>query len=277
MSERRTGTAGGVPYLAVPPPEGTENPGLVAVLHGLDQPNSEETMAATLPLQDLPAWRVYLGLPMSGKRAPKGGQDEIMRLASEDALLNLQAPVMEQAADELPAAIDELRRQLGISENAKVALVGTSAGAGAILKALIDSDVHADAVALINPVSTARAAIEAGERAFDMKYEWSDESDEKADELDFVRRAGEIASRGGQPGVLILQGEDDDEAFVRSSEELEQAFAKEWKRPNDVSLKKVKGLGHSLRATSDIDKEPSNAAATYVDHEVRGLLARHLV
>ena len=75
MTERRTGTAEGVPYLAIPPPEGTENPGLVAVLHGLDHPNSEDTMAATLPLQDMPAWRVYLGLPMSGTRAPEGGAE----------------------------------------------------------------------------------------------------------------------------------------------------------------------------------------------------------
>jgi len=118
VSDRRTGTAAGVPYLAVPPPEGTENPGLVAVLHGLDHPNSEETMAATLPLQDVPAWRVYLGLPMSGKRSPEGGSEEIMRRASEDALMNVQAPVMEQAAEELPRAIEDLRRQLGVEDDA---------------------------------------------------------------------------------------------------------------------------------------------------------------
>ena len=32
-----------------------------------------------------------------------------------------------------------------------------------------------------------------------------------------------------------------------------------------------------LGATPDVEKEPSNAAATYVDHEVGGLLARHPV
>jgi hypothetical protein len=277
VTEPRTGTAEGVPYLAIPPPEGTENPGLVAVLHGLDHPNSEESMAATLPLQDVPAWRVYLGLPMSGRRAPEGGSEEIMRRAHADALMNVQAPVMEQAAGELPAAIEDLRRQLGLSEDAKVALVGTSAGAGAILKALADSDMHVEAVALINPVSTARASIEAGERVFGTEYEWTHESTAKADDLDFVRRAGEIASRDGQPAILILQGEDDDEAFVRSSEELGRALSKEYRNPQDVSLTKVKGLAHSLGATADVEKEPSNAAATFVDHEVRGLLARHLV
>lgn len=277
MSEQRTGTAKGVPYLAVPPPEGTEHPGLVAILHGLDHPNSEETMAATLPLHDMPAWRVYLGLPMSGKRAPEGGSEEIMRRATADALMNVQAPVLEQAAGELPGAIEDLRRQLGLSDDAKVALVGTSAGAGAILKALADSDMHVDAVALINPVSTARASVEAGERVFGTEYEWTDESTAKADELDFVQRAGEIASRDGQPAILILQGEDDDEAFARSSEELERALSKEYRNSEDVSLTKVKGLAHSLGATADIEKEPSTAAATFVDHEVRGLLARHLV
>jgi pimeloyl-ACP methyl ester carboxylesterase len=154
----------------------------------------------------VPAWRVFLGLPMSGKRAPEGGPEEIMRRASEDALMNVQAPVMEQAAGELPGAIDELRRQLGLEEDAKVALVGTSAGAGAILKALADSDVQVVAVALVNPVSTARAAIEAGERVFGMEYEWTDESSAKAEELDFIQRAGEIAARDGQPAILIIQG-----------------------------------------------------------------------
>ena len=277
MTERRTGTAEGVPYLAIPPPEGTENPGLVAILHGLDHPNSEDTMAATLPLQDMPAWRVYLGLPMSGTRAPEGGAEEVMRRAKADALMNVQAPVMEQAAEELPAAIADLRRQLGVSEDAKVALVGTSAGAGAILKALAESDVDVDAVALINPVSNARAAIEAGERAFGTEYDWTEASTAKADELDFVRRAGEIASRDGQPEILILQGEDDDEAFVRASEELERALSREYRNPDHISLTKVKGLAHSLGASADFEKEPSDAAATFVDHEVRGLLARHLV
>jgi pimeloyl-ACP methyl ester carboxylesterase len=280
VTEQRTGTAEGVPYLAVSPPEGTENPGLVAILHGLDHPHSEETMAATLPLQDVPAWRVYLGLPMSGRRASEGGSEEIMRRAQADALMNVQAPVMEQAAGELPGAIDDLRRQLGLNEDAKVALVGTSAGAGAILKALADSDVQVEAIALINPVSTARAAIEAGERVFGTEYRWTGESTAKADELDFIRRAGEVASGDRQPAILILQGEDDDEAFVRSSEDLERALSKEYRNSDHVSLTMVKGLAHSLGAAADvepIEREPSNTAATFVDHEVRGLLARHLV
>jgi dienelactone hydrolase len=273
----RRGTAAGVPYLAVPPPEGTDTPGIVAILHGMDPPRTEEAMAGALPLDGVRAWRVYLGLPMTGKRMPEGGSEEIMRLATEEPLMKLTAPVIEQAAAELPKAIEELRGQLGLDDDAKVGLVGSSAGAGAVLKALVDSEVRVEAVVLINPVARASSAIEAGERAFDMKYEWTEESRAKADELDFVTRVREIASRDGQPAILIIQGEDDDEAFLTGSEELQQALSKEYRKPDDVSLVKVRGLAHSLAAEPGIEKEPQNAAATFVDHEARGLLARHIV
>jgi predicted esterase len=275
--DRRRGIAAGVPYVAEPPPEGTERPALVAVLHELDEPSTAERMANTLPLEDVPAWRVYLGLPMTGDRQASGGPEEMTRRATEDPLMKVAAPVIEQAARELPEAIEAIRKELGLPDDAKVGLVGVSAGAAAILGALARSGVKVDAVALINPVARARSAIEAGERAFGTTYGWTDERRAKADELDFVRRAQEIVSGNGQPPILILQGEDDDQAFVRGSEDLREKLAKLYRTPSDVVLRMVRNLGHPLWATPEIEKGPSNEAATYVDHEVRGMLARHLV
>ena len=273
MTSERTGTAAGVPYLAVPPPDGTAQPALVVILHMMDPPRSEAAMAAALPLEDVPAWRVYPGLPMFGSRMPEGGLDEFMRLGTEDPLLNLQAPVIEQAAAELPAAVDALRQELGL-QDPRVALVGGSAGAGAVLLSLVETDVPADVVALVNPVARVASAIEAGERAFGMKYRWNEMSNEKARQLDFVRRASEIAARDPQPPVLIVQGEEDDEAFVSGSKDLRQALEEAYRDREDVRLVKVPGLGHALAEEPGIEPALQTEGAAAVDAAVKEMIAR---
>lgn len=273
MTSERTGTAAGVPYLAVPPPDGTAQPALVVILHMMDPPRSEAAMAAALPLEDVPAWRVYLGLPMFGSRMPEGGLDEFMRLGTEDPLLNLQAPVIEQAAAELPAAVDALRQELGL-QDPRVALVGGSAGAGAVLLSLVETDVPADVVALVNPVARVASAIEAGERVFGMKYQWNEMSNEKAGQLDFVRRASEIAARDPQPPVLIVQGEEDDEAFVSGSKDLRQALEEAYRDREDVRLVKVPGLGHALAEEPGIEPALQTEGAAAVDAAVKEMIAR---
>jgi dienelactone hydrolase len=275
MTTERTGSAAGVPYLALPPPEGVERPSLVVVLHMMDPPRGEAAMAAALPLGRVPAWRAYLGLPMFGARMLEGGPDAFMRLAMEDPLLKLQAPVIEQAAAELPAAVEALQEELEL-EDRRVALVGGSAGAGAVLLALAETDVPADVVVLVNPVARVASAIEAGERAFGMSYEWNDERDEKAAQLDFVRRANEVAARDPQPPVLIVQGEKDDEAFVTGSNDLRQALEEAYRDRGDVSLVRVSGLAHALANEPGVDAAPQTEGATIVDAEAAKLLEDRL-
>jgi len=98
-----SGTAAGVPFLALPPTGGTR-PGasVVVAWHLMDPPRTEAAFAAALPLAGLDAWRIYLGLPMCGARLPAGGQDELMRLGYADAVLNLQGPIAAQGAEESP-------------------------------------------------------------------------------------------------------------------------------------------------------------------------------
>src|SRR5918992_4876986 len=96
-----TGVAAGVPFLALPPggrPDAAAP--IVVAWHLMDAPRTEAAFAAALPLAGLDAWRIYLGLPMFGARTPPGGPEEVMRLAYEDAVLNLYAPVIEQAFSE---------------------------------------------------------------------------------------------------------------------------------------------------------------------------------
>src|SRR5687768_16775494 len=95
-------TANGVPFLVAP----ASRPDAPVVLawHLLDPPRTEAAMAAALPLAGLGAWKIYLGLPLSGSRMPAGGVEEIQRLGMEDAVLNLFWPIQQQALAEFPDA-----------------------------------------------------------------------------------------------------------------------------------------------------------------------------
>src|SRR5687767_6409128 len=106
-------TANGVPFVALPP-EGGDATGIVVLWHGMDAPRTEEALAGALPMRGLRAWRVYLGLPLCGRRAPEGGFEEIMRRGNEDAVALLFEPTVTGALNELPEAINDVRRRLGI-------------------------------------------------------------------------------------------------------------------------------------------------------------------
>jgi hypothetical protein len=75
--------AADVPYVALPPAErrdGDEPAPLIVAWHLNDPPRSAAAMASALPLAGVAAWRVYLDLPMHGRRQLPGGLDEFMQL-----------------------------------------------------------------------------------------------------------------------------------------------------------------------------------------------------
>jgi hypothetical protein len=81
-----SGIAADVPYIALPPAErrdGDEAAPLVVAWHLNDPPRSAAAMASALPLASVAAWRVYLDLPMHGRRQLPGGLDEFMQRAYE--------------------------------------------------------------------------------------------------------------------------------------------------------------------------------------------------
>lgn len=69
------GEVAGVPYVALPPEQAVERAPMVVAWHLASPPRSETAMAAALPLRGLQAWRLYLGLPLLGRRLPGGGLD----------------------------------------------------------------------------------------------------------------------------------------------------------------------------------------------------------
>ena len=239
------GVAAGVPFVARPPLHDPVGAPLVVVLHLMDAPRTEVAMASALPMEKVAAWRVYLGLPMTGSRLPPGGVDEVMRLGYEDALMNLIAPVPEQAAAELPAAVGALRDELPV-DGGPIGLVGGSAGGAAVLLALAEGPLPVFGAALVNAAVRATDVIAAGERVFGVSYRWTHAGRRVADRLDFVSRAREIASGDPQPDLLLVNGEDDDPAFPASADALYRALLPYYSSLDRVTKVRIPGLGHPL-------------------------------
>lgn len=206
-----TGTAAGVPYLALPPTsvdvEADGPTRLIVAWHGFEPPRSEAAFAAAVPMTGVPAWRVYLGLPLFGGRLPAGGAGELRALAQHDYLVDLYGPIVEQAAAELPEVVAALRVDLGLAET-PIGLVGFSAGGGAALLALASGEVPVDAAALIAPIVVPARALAGLERRSGGTYAWTDESRAVAARLDFNARAAEVVA--SNPALMLLAGGADD-------------------------------------------------------------------
>lgn len=191
-----SGTAAGVPFVALPPsgrppvpgtaqvPSAPSLPGrhdtddtddvddtqdtqdtqgapVVVGWHLLAPPRTERAFAAALPLIGLDAWRIYFGVPMCGARLPAGGIDELARLIAEDAVLNVYGPVTEQVLAEYPAAYAALRDRFHLAASPS-ALLGGSIG-GAIAASVLtasapDSAASASAADAADSGSAADAA-----------------------------------------------------------------------------------------------------------------------
>ncbi|SDZ31776.1 Prolyl oligopeptidase family protein [Amycolatopsis xylanica] len=255
MDKRIEGTAAGVPFVALGPAEGAAP--LVVTWHLM--PGSAEQMASALPMGELHAWKVHFDLPMFGKRQLEGGFAEFFRLASEDNVLNVVEPVTEQAAAEFPAAVEELRKRLSISDG-PVGVVGGSAGGAVAYEVLTRAEVDIAAGALVNPVTQLPPVVAANERRFEVTYTWTEASRAVADRYDFVRRAGEF-----KHDLLLVIGEDDDISITEPAAALHSALT-------DAELVLVPGLAHEVY---DEAGAPT-ASAGAVDKLLTEWFQRHL-
>jgi dienelactone hydrolase len=271
------GVAAGVPFVAYSPDgdRGHTAP-IVVAWHLLDPPRTEAAFAAALPLHGLDAWRIYLGLPLSGSRMPAGGDAELMRLGYEDAVLNLQGPISDQAAAEFEPALAELRDRFNLGDG-PLAVMGGSIGAAVASLALTESSVDIAAAVLVSPVVRLQSTVEAMELRFGVTYPWSDRSREVARRLDFVARVGEIADTQHEPAVLLVVGEDDDVAgFREPAIELRDALAKRYADPERAELVLIPGMGHALAEEPGIEPAPQTAYAAEADRNAVRWLRRHL-
>jgi dienelactone hydrolase len=271
-----TGRAAGVPFVTLPPAGGRRADAPVVVAwHLLDSPRTETALAAALPLHDLDAWRIYLGLPLSGVRLPAGGWDALLQLGYEDVVVKLDQPIVYGAVAELGAAFDELRQRLGLGDG-PIGVMGGSIGAAVAQLALAEGTLAARAAVLISPVVQLRQAVAAGERQFGVSYTWSAEAIAVADRLDFVARAGDLAGRS-QPAVLLVVGEQDDPGFRDSAAQLRTALASRYADQGRAKLVVVPGMAHALADEPGTDPAPQTPHAAVVDRLATEWFQRHLV
>lgn len=256
-----TGTAAGVPFLAVPPASGAANAPTVVGWHLMDPPRTETAFAAALPLDGLDAWRIYLGLPLCGSRMPDGGFDELVRLSYEDAVTKVFGPAALGAAAEFPAALAELRSRFDLAPG-PIGVFGGSIGSAVAQLVVAAGEVAIDAVALLSPIARLVDVIGASERRFGISYAWTDASREIAEQMDFVSRADELKG----PRVLIVVGEDDDAGgFREPAAALGAALGAE--------VVTVAGMGHALAEEPGLEPAPQIPAAAEVDRMVAGWFA----
>lgn len=269
------GRAAGVPFVAVPPQNASHADAPVVVAwHLMDPPRTEAAFAAALPLHGLDAWRIYLGLPLSGSRMPAGGPDELMRLGYEDAVLNLHKRAVYGAAEEFGAAFEELRERFGIGAG-PVGVMGGSDGAAVAQLVLAEGELAVSAAVLVSPVVQLRRVVEAGERQYGITYAWSDESNAVADRLDFLARAAEF-SRRTQPAVLLVVGEDEDPGFREAAAALRAALERGYGSADLAELVTIPDMAHALADEPGIEPAPQTPHAAIVDSRAVQWFQRHL-
>ncbi len=276
MGEPVTGTAAGVPFTALPPSAEVSGAAPVVIAwHMIDAPRTDAAFAAALPLSGVPAWRVYLGMPLCGARMVDGSMDAVIERAQRDAMLAYVDPIVRQAALEFPAALAELREQLGL-DTSRMAVVGGSLGGSVALTILATREIPVRAAALVNPAVRARSVVGLIEDLAGEPYSWNDESNQAADQLDFVARSGEIAARETQVPLVLVSGEGDHPSLRADADDLIGALSGQYADPAQIQLKRIPELGHPLAAEPGIEPAPQLPIAKLVDESVTGWLVRYL-
>ncbi|WP_431873242.1 alpha/beta hydrolase family protein [Amycolatopsis sacchari] len=255
-----TGTAAGVPFTALPPERAAGGPApLLVTWHMLSAPRTDAAFAAALPMTGVPAWRVHLGMPLSGARGPAGGFDAVFDLVRRDALLAFLAPVARQAAAEFPAALSALRHQLPVDDG-PIAILGASLGGTVALRVLATGEIPVSAVALVNPAVRIRPAVEMTKEIAGKPYEWTAEAEEVARELDIA--AGQFP---GEPPLLLVSGEQDHPGLRADAAALTTALRARYAHPETVELVTVPDLAHPLAEEPGLEPAPQLPAAKAVD------------
>ncbi|HEY0001605.1 MAG TPA: hypothetical protein VGB74_14200 [Actinoplanes sp.] len=252
-----SGTAAGVPYLAVPPKGNRPDAPVVVGYHMLDAPRTEAAFAAAVPLTGLDAWKIYFGLPMSGARLPAGGPEELRRLIMQDPVLNVHRDVTLGAAREFPEAYAAVRARLGIEPGVPLGIMGGSMGGAA--GQLVLAEARATVGVFINPVVRFRETIDALSVIYGVEYVWTPEADAVADRVDFVHRADDLT----HAAIRYLTGADDMvDAII---EPVRQVVPELEKRGATVDWQVIPGMAHALADQPGTEPAPQTPHAAEVD------------
>ncbi|MFE9579901.1 alpha/beta hydrolase family protein [Nocardia sp. NPDC006044] len=261
MQSPITGTAAGVPFTALPPAVDGPAP-LIITWHMLDAPRTDAAFAAALPMHDVPAWRVHLGMPMCGARMVDGSTDAVVELATKDPLMLYLAPFVRQAAEEFPAALASIREQFPIADG-PIGILGASLGGAVALRVLAETDTPIFAAAILNAAVRMRSVVD----LFPGPYPYDAESERAVDNLDFVAKAGAIT---GRAPLLVISGELDHPALRTDASDLVAAVGA------GAELLAIPGLAHPLADEPGLEPAPQSPQARAADAELTAWFRRQL-
>jgi alpha-beta hydrolase superfamily lysophospholipase len=206
-----------VPNVVTKPP--------IVLWHGFGPPASESELMQALPLDEVAAVKVYLGLPLFGARTPAGSSATLAQRQAADYGSLIFEPVVMGAAKELPRVLAELRNRQCLRANQKIGLFGFSAGGAAVLFALAEHAVPVQAAVTLNAPTGLNEAIEAVEHATKHPYAWTPAARQLAQRSDSIARAGEIAAGDPPPALLIFHGGADEVVPPQATLSLRDALA----------------------------------------------------
>ncbi|AFZ19380.1 hypothetical protein [Allocoleopsis franciscana] len=263
MSSLKSLELAGVPVLVRPPANPSLSAPLIVLWHGAGIPGSEEMLAELLPLEEVQAWKAYLGLPLFGKRLPVGGTDEMTRRQLEDYVLQALLPTIEQAMQELPHVVRALQARFSIDDRAGIGLFGFSVGGIAALLTLLESSlpittavlagVTKDLVSVVNNyeriVQGAYSTLKEKYPWVEKRYCWSAESEVAKQRLDFMARASNLQKRQPMPAVLFVQGTQDEIFPVSEVKDLYAtvaAYYEQAAQSHRLSIRTFEHLKHNI-------------------------------
>lgn len=257
-------TLGNTPALLRIPARISKAP--IILWHGFGPPDSERALMEALPLDEVPALKVYLGLPMFGSRELPGGMQELVRRQRQDLATSVFEPVVMAAAKELPAVVRELERHRCLKRGGHIGLFGFSAGGASVLYALAEADVPVDVAVTLNASTGLSASVKAYERATKGSYTWTDAARTLARRSDSVNRAKDIAAGSPPPALLLIHGNDDAMLASDTVADLHSALQPLYREANAMQrlqLTVVPGLAHGWTDTGNGEALRSSIAAWF--------------
>ncbi|MFI0374247.1 hypothetical protein ACH35V_40860 [Actinomadura sp. 1N219] len=266
------GTAAGDAYVALPPTAVDATASgptrLIVAWPGFDPPRTASALAAAIPMTGVPVWRVYLDLP--GR--PPGGLGSGAILETET--IETYCAAVESAVERLPAALADIRRDLGLPDGAdaldeadnpggpggSVGLVGFSAGGAAALLAVARGIVPVSAVALVAPVVAPSRVARAVEKRSGRDRAWTDGAAALADRLDLGSVAADLAGR--DVATLLIGGAKDRVVPAREITSLRDLLRRHGTGPVESATFR---MGHALAAEPGTEARPPITEAVRVD------------
>jgi predicted esterase len=261
-------TLAGVPAVVRIPKSVAAAP--IVLWHGFGPPANAHALMEALPLDDVPAIKVYLDLPMFGARVPAGGVAELARRQTEDFASLLFEPVVVGAANELPAVVKALHAGGCMQPDDAIGLFGFSGGGAAALFALAERKVPMRSAVVLNASTGLNASIGALERATKKPYAWTAAARKLATRSDAILRAKDIASGHPPPALLIIQGADDSTLVPHDATALRDVLQSGYLQGSQqrLQLTLASGMSHQWSDAASIETVRQAASVWFTQYQV---------